>query len=68
MKKRLVEVINNPRSIVELYLNDDCTQVTEIKCLTDNRVKEYKYPIDTFFAKTEIPREVKNKVAIAMTR
>lgn len=68
MKKRLVEVINNPLSIVEIYLDEQCTEVTEIKCLTDNRVKEYKYPIDTFFARTEVPREVKNKVAIAMTR
>lgn len=61
-------MINKPQSIVELYLDEDCTQVTEVKCLTENRVKEYNYSIDTFFAKTEIPREVKNKVAIAMTR
>lgn len=68
MKKRLVEVINHPKSIVELYLSDDCSQVTEVKCLTENRVKEYSYPVDAFFKRTEVPREIKNKIAIAMTR
>ncbi len=65
---KLVEVINNSRSVIELYLSDDCTQVREVKCLSDNRVKEYSYPIDVFFRKREVPRHLKNKVAIAMAQ
>jgi hypothetical protein len=68
MTKKLVHVINHARSVSELYLSDDFTQVTEVKCLSDNRVKEYKYDIDDFFKRREISREVKNNVAIAMAK
>ncbi len=68
MKKRLVEVINHPKSVVELYLSDDCSQVTEVKCLPENRVKEYCYTTDDFFKRAGVPRSVKNKLAIAMSR
>lgn len=66
MKNKLIEVINNPRSVVELYLSDDCSSITEVKCLSDNRVKEYTYPVDSFFRRTGVSRELKNKIALAM--
>lgn len=65
---KLVDVINESRSVIELYLNDDCSQITELKCLSGNQVKEYKYGIDDFFKRREFSRQVKNKVAIAMAR
>lgn len=66
MKNRLIEVINRQKSVVELYLSDDCSVITEVKCLPENRVKEYSYPIDAFFKKTDISRQLKNKIALAM--
>lgn len=68
MEKRLVDVINHSRSVVELYINADRTQITEVKCLADHKVKEYKYGIDDFFRRREIPKQTKNKVAIALSR
>ena len=63
---KLVDTINNQRSIVELYLSDDGSQVIERKCLTENRCKEYSYSLDQYFSKSGVSRALKNKIAIAM--
>jgi hypothetical protein len=63
---KLVETINNPRSIVELYISEDGSKVIERKCLTENRCKEYSYTLDQFFSKSGVSRTLKNKIAIAM--
>lgn len=63
---KLVEVINNQRSIVELYLSEDGSEIVERKCLTENRCKEYKYSLDQYFNKSGVSRELKNKIAVAM--
>ena len=63
---KLVDTINNERSIVELYLSDDGSQVIERKCLTENRCKEYSYSLDQYFSKSGVSRALKNKIAIAM--
>jgi len=63
---KLVDTINNEKSIVELYLSDDGSKVIERKCLTENRCKEYSYSLDQYFSKTGVSRTLKNKIAIAM--
>ena len=63
---KLVDTINNERSIVELYLSDDGSHVIERKCLTENRCKEYSYSLDQYFSKSGVSRALKNKIAIAM--
>jgi len=63
---KLVDVINNEKSIVELYLSEDGTQIVERKCLTENRCKEYTYSLDGYFSRSGVSRELKNKIAIAM--
>lgn len=67
MPRKLVEVINYPKSICELYLSEDCAQITEVKMLPDNRVKEYQYSVEEFFRSHGASRRIKNKMAIAMT-
>ncbi len=66
MKKKLIEVVNHPKSVVELYLSDDCAVITEVKCLPDNRTKEYNYSVDSYLRKSGISRQLKNKIALAM--
>jgi len=63
---KLVDTINNARSIVELYLSDDSSQVIERKCLTENRCKEYFYTLDQYLNKSGVSNELKNKIAIAL--
>lgn len=63
---KLVDTINNPKSIVELYLSDDGSQIIERKCLTENRCKDYTYSLDEYFNKSGVSRTLKNKIAIAM--
>ncbi|HKK39024.1 MAG TPA: hypothetical protein VJ949_06380 [Cryomorphaceae bacterium] len=63
---KLVDTINNEKSVVELYLSDDGSQVIERKCLTENRCKEYSYSLDQYFSNPGVTRTTKNKIAIAM--
>jgi hypothetical protein len=63
---KLVDVINNQKSVVELYLSDDGAHITEVKCLTENRCKEYRYPINEYFQRAEVSRSLKNKIALAL--
>jgi hypothetical protein len=65
---KLVDTINNQRSIVELYLSEDGSKVIERKCLTENRCKEYTYSLDQYFNNPGVTREMKNKIAIAMAQ
>ena len=66
--RKLVDVINHPRSVVELYLSDDATQVIEVKCMSGNQVKEYCTPVEHFLKRKEVPRRLKNKLALALVR
>ena len=63
---KLVDTINNEKSVVELYLSDDGSKVIERKCLTENRCKEYSYSLDQYFNNPAVTRTMKNKIAIAM--
>ena len=38
-------VINNPESVVEVYLDLENMEVRELKCLNYNRCKEYTYTV-----------------------
>ncbi|NQV52653.1 MAG: hypothetical protein HQ500_05685 [Flavobacteriales bacterium] len=40
-----VITVNNPESVVEIYLDKQAKQVVEIKGLTDNRYKTYRYQV-----------------------
>ena len=40
--------INNPESVIEVYLDFDNDVVRELKCLNYNRCKEYTYPINEY--------------------
>ena len=37
--------INNPESVIEVFLEETEGKVREVKCLNDNRCKEYTYSI-----------------------
>lgn len=40
--------INNPESVVEIFLDEAAGTVREVKCLNYNRCKEYTYSIEEF--------------------
>ncbi len=37
--------INNPESVIEVFLDAEAGQVREVKCLNHNRCKEYSYSV-----------------------
>ena len=40
--------INNPESVIEVFLDEAKGEVREVKCLNYNRCKEYVYAIDEY--------------------
>ena len=40
--------INNPESVIEVFLDESEGKVTEVKCLNDNRCKEYTYSVEEY--------------------
>ncbi len=40
--------INNPESVIEVYLDAEAGVVRELKCLNYNRCKEYTYAVDEY--------------------
>ena len=40
--------INNPGSVIEVFLEETEGKVREVKCLNDNRCKEYTYSIEEY--------------------
>ena len=40
--------INNPESIIEVYINDNFTKIKEHKCLNGNRCKTYNYGLSEY--------------------
>ena len=47
--------INNPESVIEVYLDLDNDVVRELKCLNYNRCKEYSYPINEYLERYAPP-------------
>lgn len=43
--------INNPESVVEVFLDEEAGLVREVKCLNYNRCKEYTYPVEEYIAR-----------------
>ena len=37
--------INNPESVIEVFLDAEAGTVREVKCLNHNRCKEYSYSV-----------------------
>ena len=37
--------INNPESVIEVFLDAEAGTVREVKCLNNNRFKEYTYNV-----------------------
>ena len=37
--------INNPESVIEIFLDAEAGAVREVKCLNHNRCKEYTYSV-----------------------
>ena len=37
--------INNPESVIEVFLDAEAGTVREVKCLNNNRCKEYTYNV-----------------------
>ena len=37
--------INNPESVIEVFLDAEAVTVREVKCLNHNRCKEYSYSV-----------------------
>lgn len=40
--------INNPESVIEVFLDEAAATVREVKCLNYNRCKEYTYSIEEY--------------------
>lgn len=40
--------INNPESVIEVFLDAEKQEVKEVKCLNYNRCKEYKYSVEEY--------------------
>ena len=43
-----IDSINNPESVIEVYIKNDATQVKEYKCLNYNRCKTYDYKLSEY--------------------
>ncbi len=43
-----VFTVNNPESVVEIYVDQKADQVVEIKGLTNNRSKTYRYQVGEY--------------------
>ena len=43
--KRALYTINNPESVIEVFLDAEAGTVREVKCLNHNRCKEYSYSV-----------------------
>ncbi len=66
MKNTLIDVVNYQRSVVELYLSQDRTEIIEVKCLPENKVKESTYPVETYVHTGSASNRVKNKIKQAL--
>ncbi|MEY2963047.1 MAG: hypothetical protein RL754_308 [Bacteroidota bacterium] len=40
--------INNPESVIEVFLDAAKDEVREVKCLNYNRCKEYRYSVEEY--------------------
>ena len=40
--------INNPESVIEVFLDAEAGTVREVKCLNHNRCKEYTYSVTEY--------------------
>ena len=40
--------INNPESVIEIFLDAEAGAVREVKCLNHNRCKEYTYSVTEY--------------------
>lgn len=40
--------INNPESVIEVFLDAEASVVREVKCLNYNRCKEYTYSVEEY--------------------
>jgi pterin-4a-carbinolamine dehydratase len=43
--------INNPESVIEVFLDAETGIVREVKCLNYNRCKEYTYSVEEYLAR-----------------
>jgi len=43
--QRPLYTINNPESVIEIFLDTEKQEVREVKCLNYNRCKEYTYSV-----------------------
>jgi len=64
----LIDVINNSKSVVELHLSGDREMLTEVKHLTQNRVKKYEHRVSDYMENGAVSRSTRNKIAIALAK
>ena len=50
-KRRLIQTKHYTNSIVEVYLSEDKTKIHQVKCLTHNRCKKYKFNVCDYIEK-----------------
>jgi len=50
-KRRLIQTKHYTNSIVEVYLSEDKTKIHQVKCLTQNRCKKYKFNVGDYIEK-----------------
>lgn len=58
----LVTTVHEQESVLEVYLNKDQDLVTELKYLSNNRVRVYQYPTDTYLSQTIKTKGVEEKL------
>ncbi len=51
LTKSPLYTINNPESVIEIFLDVSKQEVKEVKCLNDNRCKEYNYSVEEYLAR-----------------
>lgn len=47
-KIQYILTINNPDSVVDVFIDRDHDQIVEFKRLNGNRTKRYDYPVDSY--------------------
>lgn len=61
-----IKTVHNPESVVEIYVNKELQQVTEVKGLNYNRYKEYKYSVKDYLNKLRGFKKVDESLLIAI--
>jgi hypothetical protein len=63
---KYIKTVHHSESVVEIYINKELQQVTEVKGLNYNRYKEYKYTVKEYLSKLGGFKKVDKSLLVAI--